>query len=156
MTLKRAEATAAALLTIEAIWLRYLAATASGALWRDEANTVALITFPSLSDVWKNLQFDSFPMLWLLVLRGFSAAVGPMNDHAFRSLGFMIGLAMVGALWFYARTLRQSYPLISLALFAMSPSVIIWGDSLRGYGFGIVLIFSPAHCCGGSLSNQTL
>ena len=139
-TLKRAEAIVAALLTIEAIWLRYVAATAGGALWRDEANTVALVTLPSLSDVWKNLQFDSFPILWLFVVRGFSAVVGPMNDQAFRVLGFVVGLAIVGVLWFYARTFRQSYPVISLALFAISPSVIVWGDSVRGYGFGVVLI----------------
>jgi hypothetical protein len=50
-TLKRAEATAAALLTIAAIWLRYVAATAGGALWRDEANTVELLRL-HVADGW--------------------------------------------------------------------------------------------------------
>jgi len=139
-TLTRAEAVVAGLLTLVAIWLRLVAALSAGALWRDEANTIGLVTVPTLTDVWKNLQYDSFPMVWLVIVRGFSGLVGPTNDGAFRALGAVIGLGVVGALWFYARTLRQPSPLLSLALFGISPSLIVWGDSVRGYGFGIVSI----------------
>lgn len=66
-------------------------------------------------------------MLWLLIVRGFSALVGPMNDPAFRVLCFFIGLAVAGALWLNARTFRQSTPLLSLALLGMCPSMIRWG-----------------------------
>jgi hypothetical protein len=115
-------------------------AISAGPLWRDEANTVGLATLPTFGDIWKNLQYDSFPLLWLLIIRGVSSLVGPMNDPAFRILGFLVGVGLIAVLWVNARTLRHSFPLVSLALLAMSPSVIIWGDSMRAYGFGIVLI----------------
>ncbi|MEO7503473.1 MAG: hypothetical protein ABIW94_12615 [Gemmatimonadaceae bacterium] len=63
-----------------------------------------------------------------------------MNDPAFRILGFSIGLCVVAALWFAARTFRHSVPLSSLALLGMSPSLIVWGDSIRAYGFGIAVV----------------
>jgi len=142
--LRKAEGALAALITLVAVWLRYVAAASGGPLWRDEANTVGLATMPTLRDVWTNLQYDSFPMLWLLIVRALSSLAGPMNDQAFRAFGFFVGIGLVGVLWFYARSFRQAYPLLSLALFAMSPAVIVWGDSLRAYGFGIVLILLAA------------
>jgi hypothetical protein len=138
--LTTAETTVAVLLTIVAIWLRLFTAFSAGALWRDEANTVALATFPSVGDVWRNLQYDSFPILWLIFVRVFSAVVGPMNDAAFRALGFVVGAGMVACLWWYARTFRVRMPLVSLLLVGLSPSVIVWGDSVRAYGTGIVLM----------------
>jgi len=63
-----------------------------------------------------------------------------MNDVAFRSLGFVIGVGILGALWLNARAFRHRLPLFSLVLLGMAPSVIIWGDSTRAYGFGILLI----------------
>ncbi len=139
-TLRRAEAGVAALLTLAIIWLHFIAATSEGALWRDEANTVGLATLPTLGDVWRNLQYDSFPILWVVMVREFAAVVGPMNDPAFRALGFCAGAAVVAALWFNALTFRHSFPLLSLALLGMSPSLILWGDSVRAYGFGVFLI----------------
>lgn len=139
-TLRKAELGAALFLTVEAIWLRVVAATSAGALWRDEANTVGLATLPSIRNVWDNLQWDSFPMLWILIVRAVSEFAGPMNDPAFRILGFLIGIGIIAALWFYARSFHYTVPLVSLALLALSPSVIVWGDSLRAYGFGILVV----------------
>jgi hypothetical protein len=130
---------AAALLTVEAICLRAVAATSAGGLWRDEANTVGLATLPTIHNIWENLQFDSFPIVWILIVRKFSELAGPMNDPAFRIFGFCIGIGVLAALWFYARSLRYSVPLLSIALFGMSPPVIVWGDSLRAYGLGILV-----------------
>lgn len=135
-----AEAATAVLLTLAAIWLRVLAAVSAGALWRDEANTVALATLPSITDVWSRLEFDSVPLLWLLIVRWVSAAAGPMNDIAFRWLGLVIGVGVVASLWWYARVFRYSFPLVSLALLALSPSVVVWGDSMRGLGAGILFV----------------
>ena len=140
VTLKKAETSAAVLLTVAAIWLRVIAAQSAGGLWRDEVNTVGLATLPSLRDVWMNLQFDSFPLLWVLLIRQFAAIAGVMNDPAFRLLGCVIGIGLIASLWFYARTLRYSLPLVSLALFAMNPSIVLWSDTVRGYGFGLLLI----------------
>lgn len=137
---RRLEAGVAVFITLAAIWLRWIAATSAGGLWRDEANTVALATLPRISDVWHNLQYDSFPIVWLGVVRMFAAAAGPMNDSAFRVLGFTIGIALIAALWLNARVFGYRFPLITLAFLALSPSVIRWGDSMRAYGLGMVLI----------------
>lgn len=139
--LDRVEIAAGMVLTGLAIYLRIIAFVSAGALWRDEANTVGLATLPRLRDVWSNLQFDSFPMLWLLIVRGFAAATGTYNDFAFRTLGFVIGLALIAALWINARALGYRVPLVALAFFAVSPSVIVWGDSMRAYGLAMLLIF---------------
>jgi hypothetical protein len=141
-TLRKAELGAALFLTLEAIWLRVVAATSAGALWRDEANTVGLATLPSIRSVWDNLQWDSFPMLWILIVRAVSEFAGPMNDPAFRILGLVMGVGIIAALWFYARSFHYTLPLVSLALLALSPSVIVWGDSLRAYGLGILVVIT--------------
>ena len=142
--LRRIEAAVAAILTLAAIWLHFVAATSFGALWRDEANTVGLATMPTLRDVAANLQYDSFPILWLVVIRQFSILAGAMNDPAFRALGFAIGAGVIAMLWLNARSYGHAFPLFSIALLGFSPSVIIWGDSMRAYGMGILLILLTA------------
>jgi hypothetical protein len=141
---RRAEWVVAAGLTIAVIYLHVIAAVSAGALWRDEANSIGLATLPGVADVWKNLQYDSFPMLWILIVRFLASLVGPMNDPAFRVFGFLVGVAIVGALWLNAWTFRRSVPLLSLALLALNPSIVRFGDSMRGYGFGIFLILVTA------------
>ncbi|HYN81582.1 MAG TPA: hypothetical protein VES88_08780 [Gemmatimonadaceae bacterium] len=138
--MRKAEGSVGVLLTLTVIWLHYLVATSAGPLWRDEAGGVGLATLPTLEDVWANLRHDSFPILWPLALREYSALVGPMNDPALRALGFWVGAGIVAALWFSAVAFRNSVPLLSLALLAMNPSLIVWGDSIRAYGFGALLI----------------
>jgi hypothetical protein len=138
--LRKAELGVAALLTSVVVYLHILASTSAGGLWRDEANTVGLATLPKLGDVARNLQYDSFPILWLVVVREYATVVGSMNDPAFRVLGSVVGIGVVAALWFIAREVGHSLPLVSLPLLAMSPSLILWGDSMRAYGFGILLI----------------
>ena len=136
--LSRAESMLGATLTIAAVTLNFLAATSAGALWRDEANTVGLASLPTIRDIWANLQYDSFPAGWILFVRFLSATAGTMNDTAFRIVGLLIGLTLIGMLWANARAFKYSAPLVSLALVALNPSVIRWGDSLRAYGAGMV------------------
>lgn len=138
--LRKAEGGVAYLLSIAAIGLHLINAISAGALWRDESETIVLATQPEISDIWKNLQNNSPPILWPLLLRGFALFVGPMNDRAFRALGFCIGISLIGAIWFYFRSLRPSFPLLSLALLALSPTVIHWGDSMRAQGLGILVM----------------
>jgi hypothetical protein len=138
--LRLAETAVAALLTITSIVLHVRATMSAGALWRDEANTVSLATLPTFADLWRNMEFDSFPLLWLLVVRAYGSLVGPMNDQAFRALGFVVGLALLSALWLNARTFRYNLPLVSLALLGLTPSLIVWGDSVRAYGLAMTLI----------------
>src|SRR5687768_14098004 len=140
VTLRKVEGFAGALLTATAIWLHYLVATSAGPLWRDEAHAVGLATLPTAKAVWADLQYDSFPILWVLILREYAWFVGPMNDSAFRAFGLSVGLGVVSALWFAAWRFGHRVPLLSLALLAMSPSLIVWGDSIRAYGFGVLLL----------------
>ena len=124
-------------ITTIAVLLNLLAAFSAGPLWRDEANTVGLATLESFKDVWSNLQYDSFPVLWIALIRGFSSAVGEMNGPAFRMLGFALALVLIGAIWANARVFRIASPLLSLSMLALNPSVIRWGSSLRAYGLGM-------------------
>jgi hypothetical protein len=137
--LSRAETSLAVLFTAAAIAFHCVSALSAGGLWRDEANTVGLATLPVIQDVWSNLQYDSFPVGWILFVRVLARVVGAMNDPAFRAAGMVIGLILLGMLWLNARAFKYRTPLISLALFALNPSVIRWGDSLRAYGAGMAL-----------------
>lgn len=137
--LSRAEISLAVVLSTAAIAFHFLSAVSAGALWRDEANTVGLATLPGIHDVWNNLQYDSFPVGWILLVRVLAQAAGAMNDPAFRFVGLIIGLTLLGMLWVNARVFSYRTPLISLALLALNPSVIRWGDSLRAYGAGMTL-----------------
>jgi hypothetical protein len=139
-SIKHVEWATAAILTLLAVYFHFVEAISAGGLWRDEANTVAVATLPRIGDVWKNIEHDSFPILWLLVVRSYASLVGPMNDPAFRALGFFVGLGVIGALWLNARTFRHSVPLLSLAMLALSPSMIRWGDTIRAYGSGMLMI----------------
>jgi len=137
--LTRLEWTVAALLSIVAIALRAKLALSAGGLWRDEANTIGLATSPTMRELWAHLEFDSFPLLWMLIVRTVAHLGGPMNDSVFRLLGFAVGVALVIALWFYARTLDYRIPLVSIALLGLTPSVIMWSSTVRAYGFGMAL-----------------
>jgi hypothetical protein len=58
----------------------------------------------------------------------------------FERWAFVVGVSMVGAVWWYARTFRVRLPLVSLLLIGLTRSIIVWGDSVRAYGAGIVLM----------------
>jgi hypothetical protein len=110
----------------------------AGGLWRDEVNTVRVANMPSLGELWKYLQFDSFPILWFLVVRAWTV-IGGGGDASYRLLGYLIGMGIVGVLLWNTRRLSISAPLISLLLLAFNPAVIRYGDSMRAYGLGITL-----------------
>jgi hypothetical protein len=111
-----------------------------GGLWRDEANSVHLANLPSFGEVLGFLDYDSFPILFFAVLRGWSVAFGSDNDAALRALGCVTGFAVLGALLFNARAFGIRWPMLSLALIGLNPMLIRYGDSTRAYGLGIFLI----------------
>jgi hypothetical protein len=110
----------------------------AGALWRDEVNSVNLSNSPHISDIWHNLQYDSFPMLWHLVLRTWIRIGIGSTDRGIRVLGLLAGLGVLAAILFNARQFRTR-PIIALTLLGFSTAVICYGGSIRGYGLGLML-----------------
>ncbi len=122
--------------TIGAVCLHIVFGTHAGALWRDEVTSLEIATMRSLSEMWSNLAFESFPALFVVVLRWF----GGVGDAGLRILGVTIGLLILAALWLNARCFRIGVPLVALALIGFNPMIIRYGDSIRAYGLGIFFI----------------
>lgn len=130
---------AAVVLTALALYFRGTLALHGGGLWRDEANTVALAAMPSLRDLWIHLQFDSFPLVWPVLLRVLTSA-GMVSDLALRAVGLVVGIFFVAGLWFASRTLGRRPPVVSLLLAGLCPGVFYWGGTVRAYGMGILMV----------------
>ena len=92
----------------------------------------------TFSELWSNLAFESFPALFPLLLRAVAGISA--SDHALRIFGVVIGLLILGALWFNARAFRVGFPLVALALIGGNAQMIRYSDSIRGYGVGIFFI----------------
>ncbi len=127
----------ASVLTGVVIALHWQLMRSAGPLWRDEVNTVNLSSLPCVAQIWDNAEFDSFPMLWFLVLRAWRAIAGG-TDQAYRLLGFLVGLGTVATIWITSRRMGGKVPLLPLALYGLAPEFIRWGDSMRAYGLGVV------------------
>ena len=90
------------------------------------------------------MQFDSFPALWLVLIRGL-AQLGLASDPVLRGLGLLVGLATLATLWINSRRFGTGLPLITLALLGLNSTVICWGNSNRAFGLGLffsLLLFS--------------
>jgi 4-amino-4-deoxy-L-arabinose transferase-like glycosyltransferase len=131
---------AVGLVALAALALHIRFVTHIGGLWRDETNSINLATLPTLSEAWHFLDYDSFPVLYFIVLRSWTGIFGAANDEALRVLGLLIGLSILAALWANARAFGSRLPLLSLALVGLNPMIIRYGDSNRAYGLGIFLI----------------
>lgn len=137
MRLQRAEWAAALLITLFAVGLHGLRLVHAGPLWRDEAAAFHLATSPTLAEV--VARHESFPPPFFFLVRGWTAALGG-SDFSLRLFGLLVGLGLLALLWWSVRTAAGTVPLLALALVAVNPSVLLFGDSLRGYGLGTVAI----------------
>lgn len=124
-------------LTLLSCYLHFQNFEHAGALWRDEVNTIELASEAELSSTFANLQYDSFPLLWFIVLRGFMRVAGSA-DEVLRAFGLVVGLLTIVACWVNAWMFRHHIPLLVLFLIGINGAVIRYGDSLRGYGLGIL------------------
>ena len=107
-----------------------------GGLWRDEVQIVNLGNMPTLAEMWDKNEHDSFPIAWHLLIRLWTKLGLGQTDFSLRCLGLLMGLGIVAVLWWVVRQFHGSAPLVSLTLCALSPTVIWFGDSMRGYGLG--------------------
>ena len=123
-------------ITLLAVVLHVIFLRAAGGLWRDEIQIVNIGLMPTFAEVWKWLAIDTFPLVWPMTVRAWSGMGLGATDFGLRVLGSAIGLGIIGVLWWNARQFCRGIPLFSLALFAICPTVLTFGDSLRGYGLG--------------------
>jgi hypothetical protein len=136
---KKLEWTVACALTALALALHLSRFLHAGALWRDEAAAVALATQPSLGAVFESFPHEAFPLLFPVAVRTWVAVTGG-SDVALRAFGLLVGIGILGALWWNAWRLRRRPPLVSLALLGCCPSLFLLGDALRGYGLGTLFL----------------
>ncbi len=95
---------------------------------------------PTLRSAWATLVFDPAPAGFFALLRLWTKLGFGNTDLQLRILGFLIGCAGLLALWICARKTNRDAPLWPLALFALNPVAIQYGDSLRGYGLGVAFV----------------
>jgi hypothetical protein len=134
----RLELIVAILITVAIVGAHVTFVLHAGALWRDEIHTVNIATAP-MGEFWKVLEFESYPALWPLVLRGWDATGLGATDTSLRVLGLLVGLAVLALLWWQARVLSNGPPLLVLVLVGASPTLVCWGDTMRAYGFGALM-----------------
>jgi hypothetical protein len=131
---------AAAMLAAGAALLGLLVVTSqAGALWRDEVNSVNTVSAPSLPEFLRQSEFDSFPLLWLLLLRAWVGSGAGATDFGLRIFGLLGGLALFVAVGFAVLRLGRRPPLASMALLAVNPEIVGWGASVRAWGLGAAL-----------------
>jgi hypothetical protein len=137
------ETSAALIGTAFSAILLVLTAMNAGPLWRDETNTFNLAHMPSFRDIWQNLPFESFPLLWPLVVRGCGMLGLTNSDMGIRILGLGIGLFFLTSLWLCQRWIGGRTPILSIALLGGLPTFIFLVGANRAYGLaGGLLVLS--------------
>ncbi|MCS7337169.1 MAG: hypothetical protein NZ739_02890, partial [Verrucomicrobiae bacterium] len=126
--------------TLLAVCLHVVRLFHAGGLWRDEAGLVRLATLPSLRELWQELTHDSFPLLFPVVLRVWTIIGLGESDFGLRVLGCAIGIGLLGAVWWATWAVARAKPLIALGLLGLNATVIQWGDSIRAYGLGALIM----------------
>jgi len=136
--LNRTERAVAALLSATVLFLLIVAASHAGALWRDECNSIQLARMSNLAEVRENYSFESFPVLFPIILRGFTDLFGT-SDTALRMFGCVVGVTLLVVAWWNARVF-QTVPLLFPPLIGLNTIFLVWGITVRGYGLGTALI----------------
>ncbi len=124
--------------TLASVYLHFSQRQSAGGLWRDEATSAQIANLPTWGQRWRYLEFDSYPPLFHLVLRGWCALFSD-GDASLRALGMLIGLGVLAAVWTAARAVGVRVPLLALVLLGLNPMMIRYGDSVRAYGLGCAL-----------------
>lgn len=134
---RRLETGVALAATAVLVVLHVVAFLHGGALWRDEANSVKVSSMPA-AEMWRSMEWDSFPVLWFALLRAWTALGPGTSDLGLRALALILGLGILAALWYNARALGVGPPLVSLAVLGFNGAVLAFGDSVRSYGLGML------------------
>src|SRR5208337_3140396 len=127
-------------LTASAVLLHFFSRTQVGGLWRDEIAIVNIARMPSWLETFQRLPHDHCPIVFPAVVRIGTGLGWAQTDAGLRLLGLGIGLLLVASCWLASRMMGRQPPLLFLSLVAVNPVVIRYGDSVRAYALGIVLI----------------
>lgn len=139
--LQRCELIVALVLTAIVLFLLIVRTFHAGPLDRDECDALHLARMPSWADLFANLQYTAFPVLFPATVRTYSAIFGT-SDLTLRCFGLAVGIIMVALAWFHSRNLHHDVPLVFLVLIGLNANFLTTGTFLRGYGLGSVLIVS--------------
>ena len=112
----------------------------AGPLWRDEVNSLNVAIMPSFREVLETSGYDSFPAAWTLLLHSWVRSGLGATTEGLRLLGLAIGLGTLATIWWTGRRLGLGAPLATLLLLGASPTTIVYGDEVRGYGLGLLAI----------------
>lgn len=153
-TIRCVEFIVAIILSIFAVVLLGVRATDAGPLWRDECDSVATATLPSFSELLRCFQFDSFPLPFVLTLRGYIAVAGN-TDASLRVFGALVAISLLLVGWWSARRLSANVPLAFLTLAVLNPTFLTWGTTVRGYGIGSVMIVFAFVATANFLAHRT-
>jgi hypothetical protein len=93
--------------------------------------THSIWRMPSLRDIWNNLRFESFPLLWPLVVRGCGILGLTNSDIGIRILGLGIGLFFLALLWLCQRRIGGRTPILSIGEFASRHVGLCYRAQLR-------------------------
>src|SRR3954468_23216907 len=86
-------ATAVAIgVTLLSIGLHVTFGLHAGGLWRDEVCSVEIATMPTWAETWANMAFESFPALFVGLLRIVAGVPAAASDPQLRAFGVTIGL----------------------------------------------------------------
>jgi hypothetical protein len=153
--MRRIEFIGAITMSILALALLGVRATHAGGLWRDECDSVATASLPNFSELLRYFQFDSFPLPFVLMLRGYIAVSGG-TDASLRVFGALVGVSLLLLSWWSARRLSANVPLAFLALAVLNPTFLTWGTTVRGYGIGSVMIVFAFAATANFLAHPTI
>jgi hypothetical protein len=123
------------LLLLHALLLRH-----SGAFWRDECSSIFLAQAPSWSEMWHHLAMDSFPGLFVSILRAWIQGGLGASDFGIRLLGILISLGMLFSVFLSCRAMNVRFPILALCLVGLNADVFYVGCSIRAYGLAALLI----------------
>ena len=129
----------AGLATVTAIGLVASALPHGHGLWRDEVNSLVTASASSPAEFWRLLEFESFPALWLIALRGWMTVAGD-SDAVLRLFGACGAVALIGAMWLAARRTSSGVPVLGLALVAVNADFLRWGSTVRAWSVGAALV----------------
>jgi mannosyltransferase len=120
-----------------------------GALWLDEAQTVAIATLP-VRELFDALREDGSPPLYYLVLHAWAAAFGS-STASVRALSGIFAVASLPAIWLLARRVGDRRTAGSaVVLLATSPFAIRYATEARMYSLVVFLVLVGALAIDGA------